>query len=91
VSWRSLTEISRKNIFGEKVAVESPAGAKVTEVVGEVVASAPIRDEPSIARHPTTKTVREKDQVGDLSLSNRKYGRTEERASPNVRLHRRMQ
>src|SRR6266849_1167502 len=76
MSWRSLTEIGRKNIFGEKVAVESPAGAKVTEVVGEVVASAPIRHEHSVAGHPPTKTVREEAQVGDLCLSNRKYGRT---------------
>jgi len=66
---RRLTEICREDVFGEKVAVESPAHAKVTEVVCEAVAGVPVRHEHAVASHPPTKTVWEKGQIRGLCLS----------------------
>ena len=84
---RRLAEICGENIFGEKATVESPAGAKVTEVVSESLAGASVRHEHAVARHPPSKLVRKESQIRNLCLSDGKHGRAQERASPSVRLH----
>ena len=57
---RGLTKVCRIDVFGEEVGRESPANAKVREVVGETITASAIRREDAVCCKPAPEPIREK-------------------------------